>query len=94
MHGLDLSAVRSTAPISPVRVLYGVLGLGIVGLLAGVVYASIYNVVANLGRCREKAALWRPPCSTVARLSASLWRSVRHRAALPSREWLRISGRF
>lgn len=47
MHGLDLSAVRSTAPISPVRVLYGVLGLGIAGLLAGVVYASIYNVVAT-----------------------------------------------
>lgn len=47
IHGLDLSAVRSTAPISPGRVLYGVLGLGIVGLLAGVVYASIYNVVAT-----------------------------------------------
>ncbi|MER8462689.1 DUF5676 family membrane protein [Mesorhizobium sp. M1396] len=47
MHGLDLSAVRSTAPMSPVRVLYGVLGLGIVGVLAGVVYASIYNVVAT-----------------------------------------------
>ncbi|MER8780228.1 DUF5676 family membrane protein [Mesorhizobium sp. M1006] len=47
MHGLDLSAVRSTAPISPVRDLYGVLGLGILGPLAGVVYASIYNVVGT-----------------------------------------------
>lgn len=47
MHGLDLSAVRSTAPMSPGRVLYGVLGLGIVGLVAGVIYASIYNVVAT-----------------------------------------------
>ncbi|MEO5758121.1 MAG: DUF5676 family membrane protein [Mesorhizobium sp.] len=47
MHGLDLSAVKSTAPMSPFRVLYGVLGLGIVGLLAGVVYASIYNIFAT-----------------------------------------------
>lgn len=45
MHGLDLNAVRSTVPMSLGRVLYGVVGLGIVGLLAGVVYASIYNVV-------------------------------------------------
>lgn len=54
MHGLDLSSVRSAAPMSPVRVLYGVVGLGIVGLLAGVVYASIYNVVAT-GRRQAKA---------------------------------------
>ena len=47
MHGLDLSAVKSTAPMRPGRALYGVVGLGIVGLLAGVVYASIYNVVAT-----------------------------------------------
>lgn len=47
MHGLDLSAVKSAGPISPGRALYGVLGLGIVGLVAGVVYASIYNVVAT-----------------------------------------------
>lgn len=47
MHGLDLGPVRSTVPMRPVRVLYGVLGLGIVGLLAGVVYASIYNVFAT-----------------------------------------------
>jgi hypothetical protein len=47
MHGLDLSTVRSAAPISPGRALYGIVGLGIVGLVAGVVYASIYNVVAT-----------------------------------------------
>lgn len=47
MHGLDLSAVKSTAPMRPGRALYGVGVLGIVGLLAGVVYASIYNVVAT-----------------------------------------------
>jgi len=50
MHGLDLSAVKSTAPISPGRALYGVFGLGIVGLLAGVIYASIYNVAATGSR--------------------------------------------
>jgi hypothetical protein len=49
-HGLDLSAVKSTAPMSPGRVLYGVLGVGVVGLVAGVVYASIYNVAATGGR--------------------------------------------
>jgi hypothetical protein len=43
MHGLDLKAVRSTAPLSLGRVLYGVIGLGIVGFVAGVVYASVYN---------------------------------------------------
>jgi hypothetical protein len=43
MHGLDLKAVRSAAPLSLGRVLYGVIGLGIVGFVAGVVYASVYN---------------------------------------------------
>jgi len=47
MHGLDISAVKSAAPISPGRALYGIVGLGIVGLVAGVVYASIYNVAAT-----------------------------------------------
>ncbi|TJW50830.1 MAG: hypothetical protein E5X65_26090 [Mesorhizobium sp.] len=47
MHGLDLSAVRLAAQMSPGRVLYGVVGLGVVGLVAGVIYASIYNVVAT-----------------------------------------------
>lgn len=46
-HGLDLSTVKTTAPMSAGRVLYGVVGLGLVGLAAGVVYASIYNVVAT-----------------------------------------------
>ncbi|EHK55596.1 DUF5676 family membrane protein [Allomesorhizobium alhagi] len=46
-HGLDLGTVKSTAPISPGRALYGIVGLGIAGLVAGVVYASIYNVAAT-----------------------------------------------
>lgn len=50
MHGLDLSAVKSTAPMNAGRVLYGVLGLGIVGFVAGVVSASIYNVAATGSR--------------------------------------------
>lgn len=47
MHGLDLGPIRSAVPMRPGRVLFGIAGLGIVGLLAGVVYASIYNVVAT-----------------------------------------------
>jgi hypothetical protein len=47
MHGLDLKAVRSTAPLSLGRVLYGVIGLGIVGFVAGVVYASAYNAFSR-----------------------------------------------
>ena len=46
-HALDLSTVKTTAPMSAGRLLYGVVGLGLVGLVAGVVYASIYNVVAT-----------------------------------------------
>jgi hypothetical protein len=49
-HGLDLGAVKSTAPMRGGRILYGIVGLGIVGLLAGVVYATIYNVVATGSR--------------------------------------------
>ncbi|MDH4985087.1 DUF5676 family membrane protein [Aminobacter anthyllidis] len=46
-HGLDFGTIKSPAPISPGRALYGIVGLGIVGLVAGVVYASIYNVAAT-----------------------------------------------
>ena len=46
-HGLDFGTIKSAAPISPGRALYGIVGLGIVGLIAGVVYESIYNVVAT-----------------------------------------------
>ena len=46
-HGLDLGTIESATPISPGRALYGVVGLGVVGLVTGVVYASIYNVDAT-----------------------------------------------
>ena len=46
-HGLDFGTIKSRAPISPGRPLSGIVGLGIVGLVAGVVYASIYNVAAT-----------------------------------------------
>lgn len=49
-HGLDLNMVQTTAPMSAGRILYGVVGLGLVGLVAGVVYALIYNVVATRRR--------------------------------------------
>ena len=45
MHGVDLKAVKAVAPISFGRVLYGVMGLSIVGLFAGVVFAWIYNAI-------------------------------------------------
>jgi hypothetical protein len=52
VHGLDLSTVKSAVPISPGRALYGIVGLGIVGLVAGILFASIYNV-ADAGRARS-----------------------------------------
>ena len=47
MHGLDLKVVRSAAPLSLGRVLYVLIGLGVVGFVAGVVYASVYNAVTQ-----------------------------------------------
>jgi len=47
MHGLDLTAVKSAAPIKVGRVLYGVIGLSIVGFIAGVVFAWTYNVISR-----------------------------------------------
>jgi hypothetical protein len=53
-HWLDLITVKSTALMSAGHVLYGVVGLGIVG----VVYASIFNVVAppGVGKYERSAA--------------------------------------
>lgn len=45
MHGLDLKSVKSPAPMTLGRSLYGIVGLGIVGFVAGVVFASTYNAV-------------------------------------------------
>ena len=45
MHGRDLNSVRSTAPIRFGKVLYGVIGLSIVGFIAGFVFAWTYNLV-------------------------------------------------
>jgi 2TM family of unknown function (DUF5676) len=47
MHGIDLKAVKSAAPIALARGLYGVAGLGIVGFVAGVVFASAYNAISE-----------------------------------------------
>ena len=48
MHGLDLNTVKSAAPLSLGRVLYGVVGLAIIGFLAGLVFAWTYNAVGRL----------------------------------------------
>lgn len=45
MHGLDLTTVKSVAPITLGRALYGAVGLGVVGFVAGVVFATVYNLV-------------------------------------------------
>lgn len=47
MHGLDLNSVRSSAPLSPGRVLYGVIGLAIIGFIAGLVFAWTYNAISR-----------------------------------------------
>jgi 2TM family of unknown function (DUF5676) len=43
MHGLDLKSVKAAAPLSAGKVLYGIIGLSIVGFIAGLVSASVYN---------------------------------------------------
>jgi 2TM family of unknown function (DUF5676) len=47
MHGLDLTAVKSVGPMTPGRVLYGVAGLGAVGFISGLVFASVYNIISR-----------------------------------------------
>jgi hypothetical protein len=46
-HGLDLNKARTSTPISLGSVLYGVIGLGIVGFVTGVVFASVYNAFSK-----------------------------------------------
>jgi hypothetical protein len=45
MHGLDLKSVKAAAPLSFGRVLYGMIGLSIVGFIVGFVFAWTYNVI-------------------------------------------------
>ena len=45
MHGLDLKSVKSAAPLSLGRVLYGIIGLSIIGFITGFVFAWTYNVI-------------------------------------------------
>ncbi len=47
MHGLDFTTVKSAAPMTPGRVLYGVIGLGVVGLITGLVFGTLYNVLSQ-----------------------------------------------
>ena len=47
MHGVDLKTVKSAASISLTRVLYGVVGLGVIGFVTGVVFASAYNATSG-----------------------------------------------
>ena len=47
MHGLDLKSVKAAAPLSFGRVLYGIIGLSIVGFIAGFVFAWTYNFISR-----------------------------------------------
>jgi hypothetical protein len=47
MHGLDLKSVKAAAPLSFGRVLYGIIGLSVVGFIAGFVFAWTYNVFSR-----------------------------------------------
>lgn len=46
-HGIDFTAIKSTAPISLGRSLYGALGLGIIGFVAGTIFGVTYNLVRS-----------------------------------------------
>ena len=45
MHGLDLNKARSPAPLTVGRVLYGVIGVAIIGFVSGVLFASVHNLL-------------------------------------------------
>ena len=45
MHGLDLKSVKAATPLSFGRVLYGIIGLSIIGFIAGFVFAWTYNAI-------------------------------------------------
>lgn len=47
MHGIDLRSVRSTAPISLSGALVGIVGLAVIGFVAGVVFATVYNAIGG-----------------------------------------------
>jgi hypothetical protein len=46
MHGIDLNLVRSEKSMTFGSVLYGVLGLAVIGFVSGVVFASVYNAMS------------------------------------------------
>jgi len=45
MHGLDLKSVKTAVPLSLGRVLYGTIGLSMIGFIAGIVFAWISNMI-------------------------------------------------
>jgi hypothetical protein len=47
MHGIDLNQVRSDKPMIVGSILYGVLGLAVIGFVSGVVFASVYNAMCG-----------------------------------------------
>jgi hypothetical protein len=46
-HGLDLRTVKSAEPMGIGRFFVGLISLGVIGFIAGTVFASAYNLVAR-----------------------------------------------
>lgn len=46
-HGLDLNPIKSAQPLSLFRFFCGLIGLGLVGFIAGAIFAWTYNLVAR-----------------------------------------------
>ena len=46
-HGLDLKPLKSTEPLGLGRFLFGLVGLAVVGFVAGAIFAWVYNLVAR-----------------------------------------------
>lgn len=46
-HGLDFTTVKAALPPSPGRVLYGAVGLAVVGFVTGAVFATVYNLTTR-----------------------------------------------
>ncbi len=52
MHGVDLQMIKATAPSTLTAFLTGLIGMAVIGFVAGVVYAWVYNRVHGVGRAQ------------------------------------------
>lgn len=47
MHGLDVNVVKATVPLGLGRALYGIVGVGLVGFVVGLIFATALNLVGR-----------------------------------------------